>query len=1019
MQSRKWQEIDRLFNLAVALPPEKRKTFIRENCGGDEEIFVEVTTLVAADSYSEKVLGDSVFPLVAQLLDDDYLRLLKKSDFGPYKVKKLLGRGGIGTVFLAEDARLERPVALKILPSTIGDTQRLVLRFQQEAKAASAITHENVAHVYEFGSHESLYYLAMEYVEGKTLRELLNSKSVDLMCAVKIALQIAKALRAAHRAGITHRDIKPENIMVASVSGDSGDSGVKVLDFGLAKLSDKRRKTNDSASLLETIPGVIVGTTAYMSPEQARGKKVDERTDIWSLGVVLYEMLEGTRPFDGETPSDIKAAILREKPPPLGVGREIPLFQTIIDRALEKEVSARYQSADEIVSDLKIAQRQVYDYLNPGKSAAAMPKTDSPAAENNSPAKKNDLIFGSRLILGVALILVFAALFAAAALFWQKKSENGSAARSSLPVVVRESERVNIGGRVVRAAFSKDGRQIVYAAEELGRQGLFLRETSSENLPAAIKTLIAPAERRFVGVAFAPDGKYVYYGAANAGESSASLYRIALKGGAAAAAVGRPEKILSKIETAPGLSPDGRQVVFLRLSDDESHEMLIIAETDGGAERVLHTRRMPDFISHLAQPVWSPDGQYILSSTGTHNQNKIPESVPTVIRVADGAVTPVLTQPWAEIWQTDWLPDGSGFILTGRPDNSFENKQLWLVSYPNGELTRLTNDFNDYYGVSVARQSDGGGFQVATMILERTANLWTVAAAPADAKQQQQQQPPPSSRQLTEIGDNGYGAAWARDDTIFFGSTANDGNPDIWAFDRNGNNRQRLTASPFAEKYPSVAAGDDRFVFYISEQSGVKSLWRMNRADGADARLLAQGVSSQPFTVAPDGKFVYYHSYFDGRGALWRVAAEGDAPPEKLADGVLQFPAVSPDGKLIVTSSPSEDGKESRLVIREIENISRIVRVLTPAPTINLSPSAPTPLRWTPDGKSIAYVVTQKGVGNVWMQPIDGGEPKPLTKFTERRVYSFDWSPDGREIVCARGEQTRILTLLRLSDTGR
>jgi serine/threonine protein kinase/Flp pilus assembly protein TadD len=377
MLTKRWEKIEQVFNKAIAVPVAERVSFVKRACGADDDLLFEIISLLEADIQSDEILEQSVFPLVAQLLDDDFSELLEKSDFASYKLKKLLGKGGMGAVFLAEDTRLERFVALKVLPSGCDGGSETVLRFQQEAKAVSAISHQNVAHIYEFGEHEGMCYFAMEYVPGKTLRDALDEKPIKISTAVEIALQIAFALEAAHAEEIVHRDIKPENIMLRQRAVVTKEVLIKVLDFGLAKLGEKRH--GEGSSSFETMPGLIMGTTAYMSPEQVRGETIDERTDLWSLGVVLYEMTTGKRPFGGNTASDVRAAILLKEPAPLPLEAELPELSRIVNKALEKDVALRYQSAKEIINDLRSLQRQVYDYLQ---------STDEPTKsleESNSP----------------------------------------------------------------------------------------------------------------------------------------------------------------------------------------------------------------------------------------------------------------------------------------------------------------------------------------------------------------------------------------------------------------------------------------------------------------------------------------------------------------------------------------------------------------------------------------------------------------------------------------------------------
>ncbi len=364
MQENRWQKIEEIFNRSAVLPPAERQQSIKDLCKDDAELCREVTLLIENDGAENSFLNEPVFSLGAEILENDSFDLLKKEDFADYKLKKLLGRGGMGAVFLAEDTRLERLVAVKVLPPVVAEKTEAVSRFQREARAASGVAHQNIAHIYEFSQANGRYFLAMEYVRGRTLRELIKENLINETRAVDFALQIAAALQAAHKSGIVHRDIKPENSIV------SEDNLVKVLDFGLAKLTDAAAEFNRAESL-DTIPGMIVGTTAYMSPEQVRGQHLDGRADVWSLGVVLYEMLAGVRPFQGDTPSDLQAAILRDVFPPLSSSvKSHKDFFALIKKCLEKDRLKRFQTASDFIAEAKAIQRKLTENAPPQTWAA-------------------------------------------------------------------------------------------------------------------------------------------------------------------------------------------------------------------------------------------------------------------------------------------------------------------------------------------------------------------------------------------------------------------------------------------------------------------------------------------------------------------------------------------------------------------------------------------------------------------------------------------------------------------------
>jgi serine/threonine protein kinase len=369
MSDTHWLKIENIFNEAVTLPRNQKREFVADACGDDLDLFDQLNRMLAEDENHQTLLEHPIFPLGFQLLNADFEDVITKSEFSNYKVRRLLGRGGMGAVLLAEDVRLERLVALKVLPATAAPNDEVVIRFQQEARAVSALSHPNVAHIYEFGTFENQYFLAMEYVPGKTLRELLATEKPNNRCIAEIVLQIAKALVTAHNAGIIHRDIKPENVMI------SKDRHVKVLDFGLAKFTDPinlednenlKIRTSGKVSL-DTAPGMIIGTTAYMSPEQVRGKTLTNRTDIWSFGAILYEMIGGKRPFNGETSSDVRAAILLSTPPPINDPSIAPEFEAMARKCLQKNIEDRYLNAEDIVTDLRLILHNLNSKGNDGK----------------------------------------------------------------------------------------------------------------------------------------------------------------------------------------------------------------------------------------------------------------------------------------------------------------------------------------------------------------------------------------------------------------------------------------------------------------------------------------------------------------------------------------------------------------------------------------------------------------------------------------------------------------------------
>jgi serine/threonine protein kinase len=350
MSPEQWQRIDQLFHAALACEPGERTEFLANQCAGDEPLRREVESLLSsleeADDFIETPAGD----VAAELLGTHKSAFEPGQQIENYRIVRQLGSGGMGEVFLAEDIRLTRKVALKLLPPHFTVNPDRVRRFEREARAASALNHPNIVTIYEIGQSSTTHFIATEFVDGKTLRQLINEKPFTLNETLNVSMQVADALSGAHAAGIVHRDIKPENIMVRR------DGYVKILDFGLAKLTEQQ--TNDSdletPTLLQSNPGLVMGTVQYMSPEQARAKNVGVATDIWSLGIVMYELLAGHVPFNGETSSHVMVSLMEDKLPPLRVHATVPdELDRFVTKALRKNQKERYQTAVQLARDLK------------------------------------------------------------------------------------------------------------------------------------------------------------------------------------------------------------------------------------------------------------------------------------------------------------------------------------------------------------------------------------------------------------------------------------------------------------------------------------------------------------------------------------------------------------------------------------------------------------------------------------------------------------------------------------------
>ena len=357
MTPERWQQVKQIFQSALERNPAERSAFLNQACADDPALRSEVESLISSHDQAGDSIEAMAMEAATEMLAYEQAGRIVGQQIGHYQVLSHIGRGGMGEVFLAQDNSLGRKVALKLLRSDFTGIEERLRRFQQEARAASALNHPNILTIYEIGHDGSLQFMATEYVEGETLRQHLSRARMTVGQTLDVAVQVASALAAAHQAGIIHRDIKPENIMVRT------DGNVKVLDFGLAKLAET--KTVDTAALtlpqVETEPGVVMGTVSYMSPEQARGLTVDTRTDIWSLGVMIYEMAAGRQPFEGETASDVMSLILQKEPLPLAHSwPEVPAeLERIVRKALRKDKEERYQTIKDLLIDLRNLRKEL------------------------------------------------------------------------------------------------------------------------------------------------------------------------------------------------------------------------------------------------------------------------------------------------------------------------------------------------------------------------------------------------------------------------------------------------------------------------------------------------------------------------------------------------------------------------------------------------------------------------------------------------------------------------------------
>ncbi len=892
---------------------------------------------------------------------------------GRYEIRSPIGAGGMGEVYLARDVRLDRPVALKLLSGEMTRSEDRVLRFEQEARAASALNHPNILTIYEIGHAAAGHFIATEFIDGETLRQRMTDNLIRPAEAIDVALQVCAALSAAHSAGIVHRDIKPENIMLRH------DGYVKVLDFGLVKLTEPQLVDTEAPTIspVKTDPRAIMGTVAYMSPEQVRALDIDARADVWSLGVVLYEMITGKTPFEGGTSGDVIVSILERQPAPLArFAAEIPLeLEWIVKKALAKDREERYQTIRDFAVDLRRLRQELEFHTKLGRSnssgdveqvtpARTTSGSTSPArsTQGDKSTSSAEFLLGEikRHRIGAtiaAIVLVIVAGIIGIAVYGTLKRTSAAE-----PFQEMRISRLTNTGRSNGAAISPDGKYVVHVVNEAGRQSLWIRQVAtSSNVQ-----ILPPAEVHYWGLTFSRDGNFVYYIMAESGPP-ASLYQVATLGG-------NPRKIVDNVEPAVALSADGKRLAYLRWDSGEHETGLYLANADGSGEQKLLSRKAPEHISDVS---WSPDDTILAAAVKNHDDRGYYMSV-VAIDVKEATIFPISTQRWLGVGRPEWLSNGTGLVLTAQ-DQASRLWQVWHLSYPEGEARRITNDLNDYRTISITADSS----VLTTVQRDQLSNIWITDA----------EGNPKSGSQLTSSKYNGWaGLAWTPDQRIVYTSNAS-GNPDIWIMDVDGSNQKQLTANSGSNVYPSVTP-DGRYIVFVSDRTGTPAIWRMN-IDGSRPVELTSGKVSYPVSSG-DSRWVIFDKYESAKRTLWKIPIDGGEPlqvTERFAD----FPTVSPDGKLIAFYYFDDETKwQRKLAIMPIDGN-------VPSRVFDVPATSGRVIQWQPDGRAITYVDHRGGVTNIWAQPLDGGEPKQLTSFNNDQIFFYSWSRDGKSLALSRG----------------
>jgi serine/threonine protein kinase/Tol biopolymer transport system component len=961
MNPERWRKIKDLFHDTLERPPEERTAFLDQACSGDEQLRAQVEQMLAADARENLIVDKPAIEGVAQLFEPEESEAIAGRMFGHYRVEGEIGRGGMGRVYLAHDLRLQRPVALKLLSETFSNSPERVRRFQQEARAVSALNHPYIMTIHELGETDGLRFIVAEFIDGRTLREIMATGKPELGLVLKIIIQVTDALAVAHRAGIVHRDIKPENIMVRR------DGYVKVLDFGLAKLSEEAGLVGDSPaasfSHVTTTPGLVLGTVNYMSPEQARGYVVDARTDIFSLGVVLYEAVSGRAPFQGRTRPDVLIAIAGEQPAPVVSCKsaESTRLQEIIDRALCKKRDERYQTIEEFGRDLE----ELRDSLSTRQQPQTALNTGSDTRSISASPTSRTEFFRSEIKRSRARIavLAFAVLVLVTGLsLTLYKLTKPSAHKSSLSPSDFHFTKIETTARA-GGAISPDGKYFLIVDQN---GALTVRHTVTGSTAQVLAP--QPAFANY-NCQFTPDSSYLYCWLLERANLNNSFFqRIPLLPGPA-------QKIADRVASSAAFSADGKRMAFVRSDEATLGHDLVITDADGHNQQLLVRHNDHEFL--FRSVAWSPNGE-VLAVIGMYKNTDCHECYRIFgYRADNGAEVEISTQRWQNVRTLSWLPDGTGFLLSAvdRPGN---NERLWLISYPGGEAQGLTNELSSFEGVSIT--ADGG--RIVTSQAERPSDIWLASL-----------DEPAWERKLTSVNGPYGPLTFTPDRHIVYVL-----GKDLWLSNADGSEPRQLTFGQGSNTQPAVTP-DGRYVVFVSTRTETQNIWRIELASG-ELTQLTNGVSDKTPTCTANGEWVLYQSLGHEKATIKKIPLAGGTPAQigetNIDHGYL---ATSPDSKLLAYQYRDVRTQKEYIAIRPVDGGPN---------QIVMEAHGNNDIHWSRDGKELLYT---EGA-DVWKQPVAGGAPKRLTNFADQYAFFLDVSPDGKTLAVTRSVFIRDMVMI-------
>jgi eukaryotic-like serine/threonine-protein kinase len=872
----------------------------------------------------------------------------------------------MGVVWEAADQKLGRHVAIKLLieatnGEATGGRRAALERFWREARAASSLNHPGICTIYELNETADSPFIVMELLEGSSLDKLPRGHAMPYPKLVELGVQLADALDAAHHKGILHRDIKPGNIFLTN----SGQA--KILDFGLAKPGYAGADASTVPSAL-TDSGSVMGTVAYMSPEQARGEALDTRSDLFSLGVVLYEMATGQHPFHGATTAVVFDRILNQAPvAPISLNSQLPVeFEITLNKTLEKDRELRCQSAAEIRADLKRLQR---------KSSGSTPTAPSSGVSLPQGSSSSAALLVAGKSRGLAVILASLVVLAAAGFaawrFWPR-------ARPFADVSINQVTNV---GTIECLALSADGHFLAEVKNDKGQRTLWVRNTATNT----DTQILGAFGNEYIGLTFSPDSNYLYFVRQSPENSiQGALYVMPVFGGT-------PRQLIMDVDSTVSFSPDGKRFTYVRWTPDrlDQNSEIRVADKDGSHNQVVHAS-----LDDAGPPVWSPDGGRIawigtVGSTAKYALQLLNLSskkltiVPTPADVTLEAIPTNNTN-------LAWTPDGRHLVTFYLKPHT-GHAQIGIVTAPSGEFHAVTNDVNSYSQLDLSAD----GRTLATVLTNIDSSIaWYKPEGGA---------PLATTPLRITPGD----IAWANEDRLLF----NVPRIAIGWIDRASGNPQTFDPGEIGlEDY--ISACPDGHILFTGFPKGVAEarLFRMDADGGNIVELTASGIAGSP-QCSTDSQQAYYSVGKAGAFivSLWTVPLSGGTPRQVLpSEATLQF-AISPDGKLAgyetVLASSAVQSKvidiASGQVISELNMDNSDVG--------NQSGGF---IRFSPDSRAIVYSILRSGGRTLLYQPLDGSTPHALLDPVQEDIYDFGWSPSGRQLAAVRVKSSSDVVLI-------